>query len=142
VRLLVAALAGALFGAGLLISGMTRPDKVIAFLDVTGAWDPSLAFVMGGAVSVYALAFWWGARRRAAPWLDDAFHLPTRRDVDLRLVAGAAIFGVGWGLIGFCPGPALVVAAAGSASGLAFVGAMLAGMLVQHVWANQRPRTS
>jgi uncharacterized protein len=137
VRLLLAALAGALFGAGLLISGMTRPDRVIAFLDVTRAWDPSLAFVMGGAVAVYSLAFWRGARRRPAPWLDATFHLPVRRDVDLPLIGGAAIFGVGWGLVGFCPGPALVVAAAGSASGLTFVGAMLAGMLVQQLVARR-----
>lgn len=131
-RLLIAALTGALFGAGLLVSGMTQPARVIGFLDVTGAWDPSLTFVMGGAILVNALAFWWIARRRAAPWFDGAFHLPTRQDVDLPLVAGAAIFGVGWGLVGYCPGPALVAAAAGSASGATFVAAMLVGMLVQH----------
>jgi hypothetical protein len=137
VRLVLAALAGLLFGAGLLVSGMTQPIKVIGFLDVTRAWDPSLAFVMGGAVLVNALAFWWVASRRAAPWLDRAFHLPTRRDVDLPLVAGAAIFGIGWGLGGFCPGPGLVSAAAGSESGAAFVAAMLVGMLVQHLGARR-----
>jgi uncharacterized protein len=132
VRLLIAALAGALFGAGLLVSGMTQPARVIGFLDVTRAWDPSLAFVMAGAILVNAVAFWWIARRRAAPWFGGAFDLPTRRDVDLPLVAGAALFGIGWGLVGYCPGPALVTAAAGSASGATFVAAMLVGMLLQH----------
>ena len=131
-RLLIAALTGALFGAGLLVSGMTRPARVIGFLDVTRAWDPSLAFVMAGAILVNALAFWSIARRRTAPWFDGAFHLPTRQDVDWRLVAGSAFFGIGWGLVGYCPGPALVTAAAGSASGAIFVAAMLAGMLLQH----------
>lgn len=128
----LAALAGALFGAGLLLGGMTDPAKVIGFLDVSRSWDPSLAFVMGGAVAVYAVVFRVVRRRRADPWFDVAFHLPTRRDVDVGLVAGAAIFGVGWGLGGLCPGPALVAAAAGSPTGLLFVGAMLAGMLAQH----------
>jgi hypothetical protein len=137
VTLLVAALAGALFGAGLLVSGMTQPARVVGFLDVTGAWDPSLAFVMGGAVLVNALAFWQIARRRAAPLLDRTFHVPTRRDIDLQLVAGAAIFGVGWGLGGFCPGPGVVAAAAGSATGATFVAAMLAGMLLQHLAARR-----
>ncbi len=136
--LLVAALAGLLFGAGLLVSGMTQPARVVAFLDVTRAWDPSLAFVMGGAVLVNALTFWRLGRRRTAPWLDRSFHLPTRRDVDLPLIAGAAIFGIGWGLGGFCPGPGLVAAAAGSSAGVAFVAAMLAGMLVQHL-VSRRP---
>jgi uncharacterized membrane protein YedE/YeeE len=139
-RSLVAALAGVLFGAGLLVSGMTRPAKVIGFLDVTGAWDPSLAFVMAGAVLVNASLFWTVARRRRAPWLDATFHLPTRRDVDLPLVAGSALFGIGWGLGGFCPGPGLVSAAAGSTAGLAFVAAMLAGMLVQRVAASPAAR--
>jgi uncharacterized membrane protein YedE/YeeE len=124
------ALAGGLFGAGLLVSGMTRPSKVIAFLDVTRAWDPSLAFVMGGAVAVYALAFRRIRRGRTEPWFDVAFHLPTRRDLDAALVAGAALFGVGWGLGGLCPGPGLVAAAAGRTTGLAFVAAMLAGMIL------------
>jgi uncharacterized membrane protein YedE/YeeE len=137
VNALLAALSGALFGAGLLVSGMTRPEKVLGFLDVTRGWDPSLAFVMGGAVAVYALAFRWIRRGRARPWCDVAFHVPTRRDVDVSLLAGAAIFGVGWGLGGLCPGPGLVAAAAGSTTGLAFVAAMLAGMLVQHVVARR-----
>jgi uncharacterized protein len=124
----LAALAGALFGAGLLISGMTQPAKVVGFLDPIRGWDPSLAFVMGGAASVYALMFRWIRGRRARPWLDVAFHLPTRRDLDRPLVVGAALFGIGWGLGGLCPGPGIVVAASGSLTGLAFVAAMLVGM--------------
>ena len=136
-RLVLAALTGALFGAGLLVSGMTDPARVIGFLDVTRGWDPSLAFVMGGAVAVYGLAFWWIRRHLRRPWLDVSFHLPTRRDVDVPLLAGAAIFGIGWGLGGLCPGPGLVAAAAGSSAGIAFVAAMLAGMLAQHLSARR-----
>jgi len=130
--IVMAALAGGVMGAGLLVSGMTNPAKVVAFLDVSRGWDPSLGFVMGGAVAVYAVAFRLVRGRRTEPWFDGAFHLPTRRDVDLGLVVGAAIFGVGWGLGGLCPGPGLVAAAAGSSTGLLFVGAMLVGMLAQH----------
>lgn len=118
---------GALFGAGLVVSGMTLPAKVRGFLDGT-AWDPSLAFVMGGAVIVYFIASRRIAKRRNDPWFDVRFHLPTRQDIDLPLVSGAAIFGVGWGLAGACPGPGLVAAASGRASALLFVAAMLAGM--------------
>lgn len=120
-------LAGALFGAGLLVAGMTDPARVIAFLDVAGPWDPSLAFVMGGAVAVYAVAARWVLRRRD-PWFDVRFHVPTRRDLDRRLVGGAAVFGIGWGLVGLCPGPAIVATASGEPAVLAFVAAMLAGM--------------
>jgi uncharacterized membrane protein YedE/YeeE len=127
----LAAVAGALFGAGLLVSGMAQPAKVIGFLAVGPSWDPSLAFVMGGAVAVYALAFAWIRRRRREPWFDGMFHLPTRRDIDAPLVIGAAVFGLGWGLGGYCPGPGLVAAAGGSTSALAFVAAMLIGMLLQ-----------
>ena len=131
-NLALALLAGAVFGAGLLVSGMTKPAKVIGFLDVTRGWDPSLGFVMAGAAAVFAVAFRVVSRRRRDPWFDVAFHLPTRRDVDLGLVAGSAIFGVGWGLGGLCPGPGLVAAAAGSSTGLLFVAAMVIGMLAQH----------
>jgi uncharacterized membrane protein YedE/YeeE len=137
VRLALALVAGAIFGAGLLISGMTQPAKVIGFLDVTRHWDPSLAFVMGGAVIVNAVATRL-ILGRSRPWFDRRFHLPSRRDLDAPLLAGAAIFGVGWGLAGLCPGPALVVAAAGSATGLTFVVAMIAGMLLQHATARIR----
>ncbi len=126
---LLAGASGALFGAGLLVSGMTLPEKVRGFLDAT-AWDPSLAFVMGGALLVYALLFRWISKRRRDPWFDVMFHLPTRQDIDLPLVTGAAVFGVGWGLAGACPGPGLVAAATGNASALAFVGAMLLGMWI------------
>lgn len=132
VSLLAAGVAGALFGAGLLVSGMAQPARVIGFLDVTGAWDPSLAFVLGGAVGVYAAAFRWIRGRRRGPWFDVQFHLPTRRDIDPPLILGAALFGIGWGLGGLCPGPGIVSAASGSLTGLAFVAAMLAGMYAQH----------
>jgi uncharacterized protein len=133
----LAGLAGALFGAGLLVAGMTQPARVVGFLDLTGRWDPSLAFVMAGAMAVYALAFRSILGRRDQPWFDVMFHLPSRREIDLPLLAGAAIFGVGWGLGGFCPGPGLVAAASGAGGALVFVGAMLAGMLAQHAIARR-----
>ena len=126
-----AALAGALFGAGLVISGMTQPARVIGFLDPLGDWDPSLAFVMAGAVAVYAVAY-AVIRRRARPWFEPRFHVPARADIDAPLVIGAAVFGVGWGLGGLCPGPGIVAAAGGSSSALVFVLAMLAGMYLRH----------
>jgi hypothetical protein len=119
--------AGALFALGLGVSGMTKPAKVVGFLDLFGAWDASLAFVMAGAVLVHGLAL-RRIGRRSAPFFGDRFDLPTPKDVDGRLVAGAAVFGVGWGLGGFCPGPALVTAAGGGASALLFVLAMTAGI--------------
>lgn len=128
---LVAALAGALFAAGLAVSGMTDPAKVKGFLDVTGDWDASLAFVMASALAVYAV----GHRlvlRRPAPLFDGTFHLPTRKDVDGKLVVGAALFGVGWGLSGVCPGPGLASLTAGPA-GWAFVAAMALGMVVENL---------
>ena len=131
VSLVLAASIGALFGAGLLLSGMTRPERVIAFLDVTGGWNPSLAFVMGGALVVYAVASRLVRRRRTGPWFDVQFHLPTRRDLDARLLIGSAIFGIGWGLGGICPGPGLVAASSGAVGALVFVAAMTVGMLLQ-----------
>jgi uncharacterized membrane protein YedE/YeeE len=128
----VAGLCGVVFGAGLSLSGMTNPEKVTAFLDVSGAWDPTLAFVMGGALAVSAVAFAL-ARRRVRPWLAETFAIPTRRDIDRPLVLGAALFGVGWGLAGLCPGPALANLWRGSASIHVFVAAMLAGMLAHHL---------
>jgi uncharacterized membrane protein YedE/YeeE len=130
--LLLAGLAGALFGAGLLVSGMTQPARAIGFLDVTGSWDPSLAFVLGSAVLVYAAALRRIRRRRRAPWFELQLHLPTRQDIDPPLIIGAALFGIGWGLGGLCPGPGIVSAASGSLAGLAFVAAMLAGMYAQY----------
>jgi uncharacterized membrane protein YedE/YeeE len=127
--IVLALASGALFGAGLIVSGMTLPDKVRGFLDAT-AWDPSLAFVMGGAVVVYALLSRLVVKRRRDPWFDTIFHLPTRQDIDLPLVAGSALFGIGWGLAGACPGPGLVAAASGNAGAIAFVLAMFAGMWI------------
>jgi len=126
-----AALSGALFGAGLVVSGMTQPARIVGFLDPLDGWDPSLAFVMAGAVTVYAVAYAL-IRRRAQPWFDVRFHVPNRADIDPPLVIGAAVFGIGWGLGGLCPGPGIVAAAGGSTAALGFVLAMLAGMHVRH----------
>jgi uncharacterized membrane protein YedE/YeeE len=117
------------FGIGLILSGMTDPGKVIGFLDIAGNWDPSLAFVMGGAVLVGFFAFSF-AGRRGRSFLGGALELPQRRDIDARLIAGSVVFGVGWGLAGFCPGPALVSFGSGHDKAAAFVVAMLLGMLV------------
>jgi uncharacterized membrane protein YedE/YeeE len=135
----VAFAAGIVFAFGLGISGMTDPAKIIAFLDVTGAWDPSLAFVMAGAVGVHAVAAWI-ARRRARPILADRFDLPIARGIDARLVGGAALFGLGWGAAGYCPGPAIVVAVGLGAAPLAFFAAMVAGVAL-HRWAPSRRAT-
>lgn len=120
---------GLIFGVGLILSGMTEPLKVKGFLDLAGAWDPSLALVMGGAIVLGVLAF-ARARRRARSWTGAAMEIPTDRTVDLRLVAGGVLFGVGWGIAGFCPGPALVALGSGMGSAGIFVAAMLVGMVV------------
>jgi len=125
---------GALFAVGLAISGMTKPSKVAGFLDVAGAWDASLAFVMAGAVGIYFLAY-RVVMRRPSPLFDANFHVPTRRDIDGRLVLGAALFGVGWGLGGYCPGPGLVAAGGGSLGAVVFVSGMTIGMLVENAVA-------
>ena len=122
-------LVGLLFGIGLLVSGMTDPGKVLGFLDLAGAWDPSLAFVMGGAILVGLVAFTL-AKQRTRTFLGTALHLPTSRDIDRRLVLGSLTFGVGWGLAGFCPGPGLVALGAGEAKAAVFVAAMVGGMLL------------
>jgi len=126
---LAAFASGLVFGVGLLLSGMTDPGKVIGFLDVAGSWDPSLAFVMGGAIFVGLFAFRL-AGRRARAFLGGAMQLPQRRDIDNRLVGGSVLFGIGWGIAGFCPGPALVSLASGIDKAAVFVVAMLGGMLV------------
>ena len=122
-----ALLAGAVFGIGLIVSGMADPAKVLGFLDLFGSWDPSLAFVMGGAILVGVLAF-AVARRRAVSLLGLQMRLPKATQVDRRLVGGALLFGIGWGIAGFCPGPALVALGMGEHKALVFVAAMLAGM--------------
>ena len=119
--------AGLFFGSGLILSGMANPTKVQNFLDIFGTWDPSLAFVMGGAILVTAPGFWF-VQKRSTPFFHDMFHLPTRSDIDARLVIGAAIFGIGWGLGGFCPGPALTSLPFATSGVLVFVPAMLVGM--------------
>jgi uncharacterized protein len=138
-RVLGAAAAGLLFGAGLVVSGMTNPSKVLAFLDPLGAWDPSLAFVMLGAIGVHAVAH-RVARRAPKPLAAREFHLPSTRRIDARLVLGAATFGVGWGLAGYCPGPAVVAVGSGSVGAGTFVIAVLAGIaLVRVVERAARP---
>ena len=129
--------AGALFAAGLLVGGMTQPQKVVQFLDVGGAWDPSLAFVMAGAIAVHAPAYLL-ARRRDGPWAGGSFSLPTRRDIDPPLVLGAALFGLGWGLAGYCPGPAVTALGTGRPDVLVVVASMVAGMLAHRVWERRR----
>lgn len=126
-NLVSAWIAGLLFGVGLFLSGMSNPAKVLGFLDLAGKWDPSLAFVMGGAVMVGLVAFYL-ARRRTTTFLGGAFHLPSAKHIDRRLVLGNIAFGIGWGLGGFCPGPGLVSMAAGQTKALVFVAAMVAGM--------------
>jgi uncharacterized membrane protein YedE/YeeE len=121
--------AGILFGLGLAISQMTNPAKVLAFLDIAGDWDPSLALVMAGAVAVSFIAF-RVAKVRHRPFFGDTFQLPTRRDIDMPLIAGSILFGVGWGLVGFCPGPAITALVSGQGKVFLFLAAMLAGMLV------------
>ena len=120
-------LAGLVFGLGLIVSGMANPAKVIGFLNLAGPWDPSLAFVMAGAIAVGAVAF-FVARRRSVSLLGAAMKLPTARDIDRRLVLGSLVFGVGWGLAGFCPGPGLVALGMGEFKAMVFVAAMLVGM--------------
>lgn len=122
-------LIGLVFGTGLILSGMSNPAKVIGFLDISGLWDPSLAFVMGGAVLVALIAFRI-ARQRTQAFFGDALKLPTATQLDKRLIVGSLLFGVGWGLAGFCPGPAIVSLGAGYTQALVFVVAMIAGMLV------------
>jgi uncharacterized protein len=127
--ILVALAVGLIFGLGLILSGMSNPSKVLGFLDLAGNWDPSLTLVMAGAIAVGAMAFRLVARRSAS-LLGDPVQLPTARQIDRRLIVGSALFGIGWGLAGICPGPALVLLGTGATKGLVFVLAMLAGMAV------------
>lgn len=129
-------LSGLLFGVGLAVSGLINPAKVQNFLDVAGAWDPSLAFTMGAAVITtaigYALVF-----RRAAPLYDSRFHMPEPQSIDARLIAGAGLFGIGWGIVGYCPGPALSALSQGAFGTVVFVIAMLAGMAIARWWTER-----
>lgn len=125
--ILASLLAGLIFGLGLIVSGMANPAKVLGFLDLAGAWDPSLAFVMGGAIAVGAAAF-FVARKRVVSLLGSPMRLPTSREIDRRLVGGSLLFGIGWGIAGICPGPGLVVLGMGELKAMVFVAAMLAGM--------------
>ncbi len=127
---------GLLFGLGLIVAGMTDPSKVLGFLDLAGAWDPSLALVMGGAILVGLGAFAL-AKKRTTSFLGGAMQLPTSRQIDKRLVLGSLLFGAGWGLAGFCPGPAIVSLGAGQSKAAVFVLAMVAGMALFE-WAERR----
>ena len=129
VRTAAALLAGTLFGLGLALSQMVNPAKILNFLDVAGTWDPTLAFVMLGAVAVTIPTFRW-VLRQPKPVIDTKFHLPTNDAVDWRLLVGASLFGIGWGLAGFCPGPAIVATLSGFGSVLGFVAMLLIGSLV------------
>lgn len=131
---LIALLAGLVFGLGLIISGMGNPAKVQNFLDLFGAWDPSLAFVMAGAIAVGLLAFTWAKKRKTA-LLGDPMQLPASRKIDAPLLTGATLFGIGWGLAGFCPGPAVMNLATLTPEVWLFVAAMLAGMAAHGLWA-------
>jgi len=124
---LSALVVGLVFGFGLALSGMTDTNKVLGFLDFTGAWQPTLAFVMGGAVLVTVISFRF-VLRRPRPLFDAQFHLPEKRAIDARLLTGAALFGIGWGLYGYCPGPALTSLIYGNGDTMLFVAAMLVGM--------------
>ena len=129
-KLLPIFLTGLIFGVGISISGMANPAKVMNFFDVTGTWDPSLAFVMGGALLIagigYRLVF-----RRAAPVMDNVFHVPQNRQIDKRLLGGSAIFGIGWGITGFCPGAAIPVIGTGNADVLLFMIALMGGIFAE-----------
>lgn len=128
-RALMALIAGLIFGLGLIVSGMIDPSKVLAFLDLAGTWDPSLVFVMAGAIAVGTIAFALAAKRRQT-LLGDVMRLPTATAIDSRLVAGGMLFGIGWGLAGYCPGPALAALLTGGLKPFVFIAALLAGMVI------------
>lgn len=136
-KTLLALLSGVIFGLGLIVAGMANPAKVLAFLDVTGAWDPSLALVMAGAIAVAAPAFLW-ARRRERSLLGETLQIPAAGRLDRRLLAGSALFGIGWGIAGICPGPAWVLAGTEISRVWPFLLAMLAGMALYDVIMRRR----
>lgn len=137
---LAAFASGLIFGLGLILSGMANPEKVLGFLDLAGLWDPSLAFVMGGAILVGLFAFGL-ARKRTLSFLGFDMKLPTSSRIDKRLMGGSLLFGVGWGIAGFCPGPGLVALGAGEQKAAVFVAAMLAGMAIYEWIERRRPST-
>ncbi|MDW3223827.1 MAG: DUF6691 family protein [Paracoccaceae bacterium] len=137
-RLILSYVVGLIFGVGISISGMANPAKVLNFFDIAGTWDPSLAFVMGGALAVTALGYHF-ILQRPAPILANGFHLPTRRDLDLPLIGGSAVFGVGWGIAGFCPGGALPAIGTGRSEVLIFVAALIAGIFAAKFIQSHRP---
>ncbi len=128
-NILVSLVSGTLFGAGLAVSGMTNPLRVRGFLDLFGTWDPTLVFVMGGAVLVMAV-IWQVQRRMVAPFFADAFALPTAKDLDWRLILGAALFGIGWGVAGLCPGPGFAALALAPAQAIIFLAGLFGGMVL------------
>lgn len=134
----ISLLSGLVFGVGLIAGGMTQPAKVKGFLDLFGAWDPSLGLVMGGAIAVGVFAF-AAARRRSRSWTGDAIELPSSTVIDRRLIGGGVLFGIGWGIAGFCPGPALVALGGGFGQAGLFVAAMLVGMVAHDRFFVARP---
>jgi len=131
--------AGLVFGMGLIVSGMANPEKVLGFLDIAGLWDPSLAFVMGGAIIVGLVPF-AVARKRTLSFLGFNMKLPTNNRIEKRMVIGSMMFGIGWGIAGFCPGPGLVALGAGEIKGAVFVASMVAGMALFEVLERNRAR--
>jgi|TARA_A100001391_G_scaffold65879_1_gene41585 hypothetical protein len=128
-KVIVAGLIGLIFGAGIAISGMANPAKVLNFFDFAGTWDPSLALVMGGALAVTAVGYFF-VLKRPAPVFDKAFHLPTSKDIDLPLVAGSTTFGIGWGITGFCPGGSIPALGLGEPDAFVFVASMVGGIIL------------
>lgn len=136
-QIIAAFVAGLLLGLGLVVSSMVNPAKVLGFIDITGNWDPSLAFVMGGALVVAAIGYrlvW----RRKAPLFEAQFHVPTSREITGSLIIGAVLFGLGWGLVGLCPGPAISAITLGGAKVALFIAMMIAGMLAVRLWQNRK----
>lgn len=143
-QLIIVFIGGLIFGLGLIVSGMADPSKVLNFLDLSGNWDPSLAFVMGGAICVGVIAFYF-AKRRQKTLLGNAMSLPTNTRIDRRLISGSLVFGISWGLAGYCPGPALVSLSSGNSKTIIFVIAMLVGMAIFEVlerWRLSRAKQS
>lgn len=137
---LIALFSGVLFGMGMMVSGMVDPVNVLGFLDLAGEWDPSLAFVMGGALLVFAPAYLLIIRKRPQPVCEQMFHQSKKKDIDSRLIAGSVLFGLGWGIAGICPGPALTSLSGGSFEMLVFVVSMILGIVLSTIWASKREK--